>query len=124
MRVRIAAVAAVATMMTAGSAMALSSAAPPVLKGTVGPGYTISLKTSAGKKVKTLKAGKYTFVVVDKAHIHNFYLEKQKGGTYHKMITSVSFVGTKSVVINLTKGKYKYYCQPHESSIFGFFTVT
>ena len=39
--------------------------------GTVGPGYTISLK-KAGKKVTTLKAGKYTFVITDKASIHNF----------------------------------------------------
>ena len=123
MRVRIAVVAAVVTLGSTGAAMAVSQATPPKLKGTVGPGFTISLKDSKGKKVKTLKAGKYTFVVKDKADIHNFYIEKQKGGTYHKKITTIPGKGTKTVVIKLTKGKYKYYCQAHESAMFGFITV-
>ena len=45
-------------------------AATPKLQGTVGPGFTISLKRR-GVKVKTLKPGKYTFVVSDKAHTTN-----------------------------------------------------
>ena len=36
------------------------------LKGTVGPGYSISL-TKAGKKVKTLKPGTYTYQCVPHA---------------------------------------------------------
>jgi plastocyanin len=107
-------------------AVAVASARPavtPTLKGTVGPNFTISLKKS-GKKVKTLKAGKYVFAVSDKANIHSFVLEKEKGGTFEKTLTGVAFVGSKTVTIKLTKGTWKYYCAPHESSMFGMFTVT
>jgi plastocyanin len=123
-RVRIAVVAAVGALVTAGAAMAVGSAAPPTLKGTVGPGFTISLKNSKGKKVTTLKAGKYKFVVTDKASIHNFYVEKQKGGSFHKAITTIPGTGTKTVTISLSKGTYKYYCQAHESQMHGFITVS
>src|SRR5438105_11144837 len=75
-RVRIAAVAAVAALGAAGAAMAQTSATP-VLKGTVGPGFTISLKDSKGHKVKTLKAGTYSLQITDKGDIHTFSL-KQK----------------------------------------------
>lgn len=104
-------------------ASATAQAAPPKLIGTVGPGFTISL-TKGGKKVKKLKAGKYTFVIRDKATIHDFVLEKEKGrGTFERQFTTDPFVGTKRVTVKLTKGKWKYYCAPHESSMFGFFAV-
>ena len=48
---------AVLVVIAALAVISASSAKPPVLKGTVGPGFTISLKTAAGKPVKTLKAG-------------------------------------------------------------------
>ena len=105
----------------AGAAFA-RSASTPKLKGTVGPGFSISL-TKSGQKVKTLKAGTYLFVISDKASIHNFVLEQVKGGKFEKDLTSVSFVGTKSVKIKLRAGKWKYYCAPHESTMHGFFTV-
>ena len=60
----------------------------------------------------------------DKAAIHNFTLERESGGTFEKQLTTVSFVGTKSVTVRLRKGKWKFYCKPHESIMFGFFTVT
>jgi plastocyanin len=120
-RVRIAVVAAVAALGSAGAAMAFSPAATPTLKGTVGPGFTITLKNSKGKKVKTLKAGTYRLVVSDKASIHSFVLE---GPGVSRTITSVPFVGTKAVTVKLRKGNYKYYCRPHESSMFGFVAVT
>jgi plastocyanin len=104
-------------------AIAPAQAAPPKLVGTVGPGFTIKL-TSGGKKATKLKAGKYTFVIADKASVHNFVLEQESGGTLEKQLTSVPFVGKKSVTVALKKGKWKYYCAPHESSMFGFFTVT
>jgi plastocyanin len=96
------------------------AAAPPKLVGTVGPGFTIKL-TKGGAKVKTLPAGTYTVVVNDKSSIHSFVME---GNHWEKELTSVPFTGTKSVVVKLKKGKYKYYCKPHESSMFGFVTVT
>ena len=105
-------------------ALALASvaaAATPKLNGTVGPGYTITLAKS-GKKVTKLKAGKYTFVINDKASIHNYNLDGPHG--FAKTFTSVPFKGTKSVTLTLKAGKYKFYCEPHESTMFGNFTVS
>jgi plastocyanin len=96
--------------------------AVPTVNGTVGPGYTITLKSN-GKQVKSLKAGSYSFVVADKASIHNFVLEKKKGGTFEKELTTVPFKGTKTVKIKLTAGEYEFYCRPHESTMEGDFTV-
>jgi hypothetical protein len=100
-----------------------AQAMTPKLVGAVGPGYTISLKKGTAK-VKTLKAGKYTFVITDKASIHNFTLEQEKGGKFEKTLTGTSFQGKKTVTVTLKKGKWKYYCSNHESQIFAFFTVT
>jgi hypothetical protein len=92
----------------------------PTLNGTVGPGFTISLKQH-GKLVKTLKAGTYKFVIVDKASIHAFSLDGPKG--FAKDFTAIPFVGTKSATVKLKAGKYKYYCPNHESVMFAHFTV-
>lgn len=119
---RLTAVSALAVLALVTAALASAgSEAMPTLKGTVGPSFTISL-TQKGAKVKTLKAGKYLLVIADKAPIHNFTLQKGTGGG--KQLTTVPFTGTKKVTITLTKGRWKYYCTPHESSMFGFFTVT
>ena len=102
--------------------IAPAQAAAPKVVGTVGPGFTIKL-TSGGKKATKLKAGTYTFVVADKASIHNFVLEQEKGGKFEKQLTTLPFTGTKSVTVTLKKGKWKYYCKAHESTMFGFFKV-
>jgi plastocyanin len=96
------------------------SSAQQTLNGGVGPGFTIKL-TKAGKVVKSLKAGTYKLVVADRSSEHNFVLERQGGR--ERVITSVPFVGTKTVTVKLKTGKYKFYCPPHESSMFGKFTV-
>jgi plastocyanin len=114
-----------AVLGAAGLAFAAQTQAmsAPTLKGTVGPGFTIKLVDGTGKKVTTLKPGKYTIVVTDKSSIHSFELEQESGGKLKKEITHVSQTGTATVTVTLTKGKYKYYCKPHESQMFGFFTV-
>jgi plastocyanin len=100
-------------------AVAPAFAATPKLVGTVGPGFTITL-TKGGKKVKTLKKGKYQLVIKDKSNIHNFHL---KGPGLTKS-TGVSFVGTKTLTITLKPGTYRYVCDPHASSMKGSFKVT
>jgi copper binding plastocyanin/azurin family protein len=115
----------ICTLLAAGAVTLVATApaapmSPPRLIGTVGPGFTISLKKGTAR-VKTLKAGKYTFVVSDKASIHNFVFE---GPGIDRAISAVGFRGTKTVTLTLKRGKYKYYCAPHESSMFGFVTVT
>ena len=93
-------------------------AAAPKLTGTVGPGFTITLK-SGGKKVTTLKTGKYALVVADKSSIHNFHLI----GPGVNVKTSVARTGTKSFAIKLAKGKYRFFCDPHATTMNGSFTI-
>jgi hypothetical protein len=111
-----------------GAALAVVAQTPamsaPKLKGSVGPGFTISLKDSTGKKVKSLKAGKYTFSVSDRSSIHNFVLQKTRGGKFRKEITTVGGTGTKTATVTLTKGSWRAYCAPHSSSMVQSFTVT
>jgi plastocyanin len=97
-----------------------SGAVVPKLTGTVGPGFTITMKKS-GKAFKTAKAGTYSITVSDKSNIHNFRL---KGPGVNKEITTVSFVGTKTVAVKLKKGKYTFVCDPHATVMHGSFTVT
>lgn len=113
------------TILAAGLVAALALAAPigamgpTKLKGTVGPGFTIFLKKGTAT-VKTLKPGKYTITVQDKSKIHNFRL---KGPGVNKQITTLSFVGTKTVTVTLKKGTYTYVCDPHVSNMKKTFTV-
>src|SRR5436305_1580048 len=89
------------------------------LKAATGPGFTITLKTKAGKKVKTLKRGKYTIEVSDKSAIHNFHL---KGPGVDKK-TGIPFVGKKTWKVKLKKGKYTYVCDIHKTIMYGSFKV-
>jgi plastocyanin len=88
------------------------------LTGTVGPGFTITLKNRS-KTVKTLAPTKYTFVINDKSSIHNFHLT---GPGVNKK-TSVSGTGTTRWTITLRKGTYRYICDPHASTMKGSFLV-
>ena len=78
-------------------------AATPVFKGTVGPGFTIKMTT------KPTKAGKIKLVIADKSNVHNFHLT----GPGVNVKTSVAGVGTKTFLITLKKGTYKFICDPH-----------
>ena len=110
-----------AGVVSVGVAAIVNSTSLPKLKGTIGPGYTISLKDARGRAVKMLRHGKYTLVVSDKANIHNFTLNGP--GIKNKMITGTSFVGPKTVTVTLKTGKYRYYCTVHPF-VSGTFKVT
>jgi len=88
------------------------------LAGTVGPGFTITLK-QAGKTVTKLKAGTYTITVADKSNIHDFHLT---GPGVNKK-TSVGGLGTTTWKLTLKKGTYKYVCDPHATIMHGTFKV-
>jgi plastocyanin len=108
----------------AAAALATSSsgtaAAPKTVNGSVGPGFTISLSMQ-GKKVSTLKAGQtYRFVISDQSDIHDFHL---MGPGLDRVLTSVDFTGTKSFVLKLKKGSYKFRCDPHAPIMHGSFRV-
>jgi hypothetical protein len=108
-------------LVSIGVAATMKATALPKLKGTIGPGYTISLKDAHGKAVKMLRHGRYTLVVQDKAGIHNFTLNGP--GIKNKTISGTSFVGTKTVTVTLKTGKYRFYCTVHPS-VSGTFKVT
>jgi plastocyanin len=101
----------------AGAALVLAlpaTAAPPKLKGVVGPGFTITMP------VKPKKAGTYRLVVQDKSSIHNFRLL----GPGVNVKTSVSKVGTQTFTVKLKAGKtYRFICDPHASTMKGSFKV-
>ena len=105
----------VATLALAAPIGATSSATK--LTGTVGPGFTITLKKGTAK-VKTLKPGSYSITVNDKSNIHDFHLT---GPGLNKMITTIAFKGTKTVTVRLKKGRYTYKCDPHPNMV-GHFT--
>jgi plastocyanin len=107
-----------AAVVAVAVAVAPATAATPKLVGTVGPGFTITLK-KAGKKVTKLKPGKYVIVIKDLSDQHNFHL---KGPGLNKL-TTVSFQGTKTWKVTLKKGTYKFDCDPHAPIMKGSFKV-
>ena len=111
-----------AALAAAAVALALTSGASPMglprLAGTVGPGFTISLKQGL-RPVRALKAGRYTIVVTDKSGIHNFHLV---GPGVNRMITTVGGTGTRTVTVLLKKGRYTFHCDVHPTMV-GHFTV-
>jgi plastocyanin len=91
------------------------------VNGTVGPGFTIGL-TMQGKKVTSLKAGTaYRFVISDRSSIHDFHLS---GPGFNRVLTGVAFTGTKSFVLRLRKGAYRFVCDPHSEFMHGRFAVS
>jgi len=98
-----------------------SAASPKTVTGTVGPGFTIGL-TMQGKRVTKLKAGTaYRFVIRDLADIHDFHLS---GPGLNRVLTSVEFTGTKSFVLRLKRGSYRFRCDPHAGIMHGRFQVS
>jgi plastocyanin len=112
-------------VLVAGAALAASSiasAAPAsqMVNGTVGPAFTITL-TLGGKKVTRLKTNTpYRFVIRDRATIHDFHL---RGPGIDRVLTSVTFEGTKSYTLTLKKGTYRFFCDPHAGFMHGSFRV-
>jgi plastocyanin len=113
-----------AIALTVAGAAFSRSTATPTLKGVVGPGYSIKL-TKGGKRVKSLKAGKYRFVITDKSTFHNFTVEREKPSKpkLEKHITSTAFNGSKRIVMTLKPGSWRFYCSIHEAQMHGDFTV-
>jgi plastocyanin len=84
---------------------------------TTGPGFTITLKTAAGKAFKTMKRGRYTINVRDRSTSHSAHLTAP-GGVNKK--TTVAFKGTVTWKVRLAKvGTLRYRCDPHASEMRG-----
>ena len=110
----------VALAALAIASASLGGSTATTLKGTVGPGFTITL-TQAGHKVTTLKAGTYQLVVSDRSSEHNFVL---RGPGATRSLSSVGAMSSRTLTIKLTKGAWTYYCAPHADEMRGTFRVT
>ncbi len=120
---RLAALALSLLIVTAALTLARQSPAAAratVLRGTVGPGFTITLKTAHGTLVRKLKAGTYTIRIRDLSPIHNFHLF---GPGVNKK-TSVQNTGRATWTVHLKRGIYRYRCDPHRTIMHGSFTVS
>jgi len=118
------AILATAALTAAGTAFSHASTTP-TLKGVVGPGYSIKL-TKGGKKIGSLKAGKYTFVISDRSTFHNFTVEREKPSKpkIEMHLTGTGFMGSKTVKMTLKPGSWSFYCSNHEAQMHGDFKVT
>jgi len=91
------------------------------LEGETGPGFEIEVEQD-GEDADEVAAGTYTLSVEDKSDMHNFHLI---GPGVDEEVTTVSFVGEKSVTVTLEAGTYTYQCDPHAASgMKGTFTVS
>jgi len=77
---------------------------------TTGPGFTITLRTAAGKTVKTMKTGIYTVVVRDRSRIHNAHVVAPG----FNRATTLPFVGAVTWKVKLSRaGTFRFRCDPH-----------
>lgn len=102
-------------LVTLGAVAALALAsvgqavpAATAIKGTVGPGFTISVTP------RTVKAGRHSFVIQDKSGIHNWHIT---GPGVNRVIGGVSQTGTFRATLTLRKGTYRIVCDPHASAM-------
>jgi hypothetical protein len=109
-----------AIVLAASITATSSTPATKVLRGTVGPAFTITVKNAAGKVVKTTKAGTYRLTVTDKSTIHDFHLI---GPGINRVVTTVPFTGRKTVTVKLKVGRYIYQCDPHRLDMKASFRV-
>lgn len=119
MRLRTLGLVPVAASAAALSLAATAQAAPIKLVGTVGPGFTITLRNTAGKPVVRLKPGRYTILVRDESPIHNFHLF----GPGVNRATSVVKTGRTVWRVVLRRGSYHFQCDPHRAFMRGEFSV-
>jgi plastocyanin len=111
---------AVPLILVGVAALAGSAAADnPVLRATVGPGFTINLQDASLAHVTRLAPGTYTIHVVDQSDEHNFDLT----GPGVDRSTGTAEVGTQDWEVTFVDGTYHYVCDAHPTRMLGSFTV-
>jgi len=86
---------------------------------TVGPGFTITLRTAQGQAVSHLDPGAYRIVVNDLSDLHNFHLY----GPGVSLATDVEALEQVTWEVTLVEGRYAFVCDPHATIMKGAFTV-
>jgi plastocyanin len=80
---------------------------------TSGPAQVITLRTAAGKAVRTIKLGTYSLSVRDRSRAHDAHVIAP--GFNRK--TTIAFVGTQRWKVKLAKiGALRFLCDPHASA--------
>ncbi len=81
---------------------------------TSGPRQVITLRTAAGKAVKTMKRGTYTVTVRDRGRDHNAHIV---GPGYNRKTTPLGFRGTQTWKVALKRtGTFRFLCDPHAAT--------
>jgi hypothetical protein len=107
----------VAVATTAVALVSAGAASARTFYGIVGPGFTITLKNAAGKRVTQIKKGTHTIRVNDKSSGHNFHLI----GPGINRKTRVAFVGRRRWTLRFAVATYVYRCDPHRGHMRGSF---
>ena len=108
----------VGALVVAG--VAIAATAPGTLSGSVGPGFSISLRDAQGNAVTRAEPGAFQLEVDDKSEEHNFHL-RGPGGV--DVSTDVAAVGKQTFAVTLVDGRYTFVCDPHATSMRGSFEV-
>ena len=90
------------------------------LRGSVGPGFGISLGDGSGAAVTHLDPGAFSLTVDDKSDEHNFHLQGPGGVD---VATEVAAIETKTFSVTLVDGRYTFFCDAHPSRMTGTFTA-
>ncbi len=106
-------------LVLATTVVSVALAAEPALRGSVGPGFTISLADASGAVVTSPAAGTYELEVEDKSSEHDFHLT----GPGVDVSTTVDEIGTRKFTVTLRDGVYTFVCDPHPTRMNGTFTV-
>src|SRR5829696_8572943 len=99
------------------SALVVAPAAIPAaatqLRGTSGPGFSITLQNEAGTLVSRLDPGTYDIAVRDLSAEHNFHLY----GPGVEEMTSVDAIEDKNWTVTFREARYTYVCDLHPSQM-------
>lgn len=116
-RTAIIALASLVVLVVAGFAVAATS--PTTLFGSVGPGFSITLRDAQGNAVTRVEPGEFQIEVDDKSEEHNFHLS----GPGVDVSTDVATVGKQTFNVTLANGRYTFVCDPHSLQMRGSFNV-
>jgi plastocyanin len=106
-------------VLVATLAASSSAADTPLLRGTTGPDFTISLVDPRGAEVTHLDAGTYIVHIDDMSEFHNFHLT----GPGVNQTTSVPEIESADWTVKLVDGTYTYLCDVHQATMKETFTV-
>ena len=82
----------------------IAATAPTALFGSVGPGFSITLRDAQGGAVTRVEPGQFEIEVDDKSEEHNFHLS----GPGVDVSTDVAAVGKQTFKVTLANGRYTF----------------